>query len=110
MAQRKTKKQASTKSVDPVFTISDLETKKSELNDQVSLLKRRRCRLKLKNLKNQRRNGIWKKLKKPKKLIIWRNPKTKEETHNTEHAEENKSDKAESDRLPEDLVEERFEL
>lgn len=109
--KEKTKKQASTaKSVDPVFTISDLETKKSELNDQVSLLKKKKMPIKAKEPEIKEETESEKVKETEETDHTEETQKTKEETHNTEHAEENKSDKAESDRLPEDLVEERFEL
>ena len=98
--KEKTKKQSNTaKNVDPVLIVSDLESKKSELNDQILLLKMKKMPIKVKEPE----------IKDAESEIV-------ETPDKTEHTEDVKADESaetsnpNSDHLAEDLVEERFEL
>lgn len=96
--KEKSKKQDnSAKNVDPVLPISELEAKKSELNEQILLLKAKKMPIKAEGPEVKEAEA-----------------EKEEESEKNEHAADDKAeqmtDKPKTDQLPEDLVEERFEL
>lgn len=100
--KEKTKKQDnSAKNIDPVLSISELEAKKSELNDQILILMAKKMPIPIKTEEPESKEN---------------EPEKAEDPEKTEHDEDGKteesSDKPEAEKLPEDLVEEHehFEL
>lgn len=99
--QDKSKKQANTaKNVDPVLTISDLEAKNSELDDQLALLKSKKIPVKVEEVKETEDQT--------------EKPSEKEEKSEAPIDEATQTEPAESakptESIPEDFVNEHFEL
>lgn len=110
--QEKTKKQASTaKNVDPVLLISDLELKKTELSIQLSLLKAKKMPVKPAESKEPETEA---KTEEPADQTIVEEPVQEEKAEEAKaekpaEASDSSKPKTTTD-VPEDLVEERFEL
>ena len=112
--QEKTKKQASTaKNVDPILLVADLEAKKSELSVQLALLKTKKMPVKVEEPKETEAVE--------EKVAEEPADKTEESVKETQpeeaaKAEESKTEKQSNPKdksstaIPEDIVEERFEL
>ena len=109
--KEKAKKQASTvKSVDPVLTISDLEEKNFELNDQILILKAKKMPVKAKE--SEVKETEPEKVEDPKKIEPTddANSNDSDEKPESNFNAKEASEPPQSDQIPEDLVEERFEL